>query len=125
MTACLRPGHELTRILLTVSVVFKSEVNEMNVMVRYKVKADSAQENERLIQAVFAELARARPPGLRYQSFKLDDGVSFVHIASVDTADGSNPLLAVEEFKRFTKDIQARCVEPPVTTTLTVVGSFT
>jgi hypothetical protein len=96
----------------------------MNVMVRYKVKADASGENERLIKAVFAELARSKPAGLRYQSFKLADGVSFVHVASVDTADGTNPLLAVDAFKTFTKDIKDRCVEPPVTTELTVVGSF-
>lgn len=57
----------------------------MNVMVRYKVKADSSGENERLIKAVFAALERERPAGLRYASFKLADGVSFVHVASVDT----------------------------------------
>jgi hypothetical protein len=96
----------------------------MNVMVRYKVKADASGENERLIKAVFAELARSRPAGLRYQSFKLADGVSFVHVASVDTADGTNPLVALDAFKSFTKDIKDRCTEPPVTTELTLVGSF-
>ncbi len=96
----------------------------MNVMVRYKVKADASGENERLIQAVFAELARSKPAGLRYQSFKLADGVSFVHVATVDTADGKNPLTTLDAFKSFTKDIKDRCVEPPVTTELTIVGSF-
>lgn len=96
----------------------------MNVMVRYKVKADSSGENERLIKAVFAALARERPKGLRYESFKLADGVSFVHVASVDTPDGTNPLLAVEAFKEFTKNIKDRCQEPPVTTELTAIGSF-
>jgi hypothetical protein len=96
----------------------------MNVMVRYKVKADSSGENERLIKAVFEALARERPAGLRYQSFKMPDGVSFVHVASVNTADGVNPLLAVAAFKEFTKNIKDRCEEPPVTTELTAIGSF-
>jgi hypothetical protein len=94
------------------------------VMVRYRVKSDRAADNERLIGAVFAELERSKPAGLRYASFKLDDGVSFVHLASVETADGSNPLVALAAFKEFTAQIKDRCEEPPVTTTLHEVGSY-
>lgn len=94
------------------------------VMVRYKVKADRAGDNERFIKAVFAEIDRNRPAGLRYASFKLDDGVSFVHIASVETADGSNPLSAISAFREFTSQIQDRCEEAPVTTNLNEVGAY-
>ncbi|MEC8993475.1 MAG: hypothetical protein VX656_19710 [Candidatus Latescibacterota bacterium] len=34
------------------------------IMVTYKVKADQAQENQRLVEAVFAELAAKNPGGL-------------------------------------------------------------
>ena len=94
------------------------------VMVRYRVKAGRAEENEALIREVFAELGRAAPGGVRYASFKADDGVSFVHIASIETADGSNPLASLDAFKAFTKDIAERCDEPPATTELTPVGSY-
>jgi hypothetical protein len=94
------------------------------VMVRYTVKAERASENERYIQAVFAQLERDKPAGLRYASFKLDDGVSFVHLASVETADGSNPLLALAAFKEFTAQIKDRCEGPPVTVDLHEVGSY-
>jgi len=94
------------------------------VMVRYRVKADRAADNERYVRAVFAELERTRPAGLRYATFKLDDGVSFVHLASIETADGSNPLLAVSAFKEFSAQIKERCDEPPVTTTLHEVGNY-
>jgi hypothetical protein len=66
----------------------------------------------------------AKPVGLAYASFKLDDGVSFVHIASIDTADGSNPLLAIAAFKEFTAQIKDRCEEPPVSSTLSEVGVY-
>jgi hypothetical protein len=95
-----------------------------SVTVRYKVKAGLGDENERLIRAVFEELARDAPAGLRYQSYRLPDGVSFLHVASIDTPDGSNPLLAVEAFKRFTADIAARCDEPPATTQVAEMGSY-
>lgn len=52
------------------------------VVVRYKVMAEFADENQRLIEQVFAQLAREKPSGLRYQSFRMDDGLSFMHVAT-------------------------------------------
>jgi hypothetical protein len=94
------------------------------VMVRYKVKADRAAENERFITAVFAQLTHEAPAGLRYATFKQDDGVSFVHIASIETAEGSNPLNAMSAFNEFTAQIRDRCEEPPVAVDLHEVGSY-
>jgi hypothetical protein len=94
------------------------------VLVRYKVLADRAGDNERYIRAVFAQLARDRPAGLRYASFKAADGVTFVHVASVETPDGVNPLLAVSAFGEFTANIKDRCAEPPVTLELTEIGDY-
>lgn len=94
------------------------------VMVRYKVKADRAEENEAYIREVFKELQASQPEGLAYASFKLDDGVSFVHIASIETADGSNPLADTAAFKKFAGDIKGRCDEPPAAETLSQIGSF-
>jgi hypothetical protein len=94
------------------------------IMVRYKTKPDRAGENVRYIDQVFEELEKNRPAGLRYASFKLEDGVSFVHIASVETADGSNPLTQTAAFKSFVAGIKDRCEEPPVVTDLTAIGSY-
>ena len=55
-------------------------------MVRYKVKADRAAENESYITAVFEQLKREAPSGISYASFKLADGVSFVHVAGYEEA---------------------------------------
>jgi len=92
-------------------------------MVRYKVTADKAEENEALIKDVFAELAQSAPGGLRYASFKLDDGVSFVHIASIETNEG-NPLGETAAFKAFQEAIKDRCEEPPEAVTLNEIGSY-
>ena len=94
------------------------------VLVRYKVKADRAAENEAYIKKVFAELKETGPQGLRYASFKLDDGLSFVHIASIETEDGSNPLAASPAFKAFQAEIRDRCEEPPVAVDLNKIGSY-
>jgi hypothetical protein len=93
------------------------------VMVRYKVRPDAAAENERLIKEVFAQLAREKPPGVRYQSIKLADGVSFVHVASYD-GEGPNPLTLLEAFKVFVSGIKERCEEQPMTYEADLVGAY-
>jgi hypothetical protein len=95
-----------------------------SVIVRYKTKPDQADENQRLIEQVFAELIRVDPGGIRYASFRLADGVSFVHVATSETADGSNPLLQIKAFSEFSNDIAARCDEPPLPHDATMVGSY-
>jgi hypothetical protein len=98
-------------------------------MVRYKVKADRADENQRYIEKVFEELKSSSPAGLRYASFKLDDGVSFVHIASIETGNGEtgngeNPLGQSATFQAFTENIAERCDEPPVAANLNEIGTY-
>ena len=93
-------------------------------IVRYKAKADRAYENQQYIEKVFDELAATAPEGLRYATFRLADGVSFVHVAFVDTPDGTNPLSNTPAFAAFVAGIADRCEEPPVALEATVVGSY-
>ena len=92
-------------------------------MVRYKVKPDRADENVALVEAVYAELARVRPEGLHYATFRLPDGVSFMHLV-VETDQPGRILGHIEAFKAFSGDIESRCDEPPVVTEITLVGSY-
>jgi hypothetical protein len=93
-------------------------------MVRYRVKADRATENERLVAAVYEELHQTPPSGLHYGTFRAPDGVSFVHMAVVEPGLEPHPLLGLPAFQRFTADIGSRCEEPPVSLELEQVGSF-
>jgi hypothetical protein len=95
-----------------------------NVVVRYKVKPESAEENQRLVEKVFEELNARDPGGVRYMTFRLADGVSFVHVASYDGADGSNPIAETPAFGEFLRDIAGRCDEPPASQDAAVVGSY-
>jgi hypothetical protein len=92
-------------------------------MVRYKVRPDRVDENERLVKAVYEQLARERPEGLHYATFRLPDGVSFMHIV-FETDQPGRILGEVEAFKAFTTDIEARCDEPPVATEIGLVGAY-
>ena len=63
------------------------------VMVRYKVKPDQVAENETLVRAVYDELRELAPEDFRYATFRLEDGVSFVHLA---WTNGDAPLSKLE-----------------------------
>ena len=96
----------------------------MKHMVSYTLKPDRVAENERLARAVYEALREARPPGLHYATFRLDDGVSFVHIVSHEEADGANALTSLPAFNAFSAGVKERCASPPVRVDLTEIGSY-
>jgi hypothetical protein len=92
-------------------------------MVRYKVRPGRGPENETLVKAVYEQLNRERPDELHYATFKLPDGVSFMHIV-IETDQPGRILNEVAAFNAFVADIESRCDEPPVVTELNLVGSY-
>ena len=88
-------------------------------VIRYRTRADAADENARLIGAVFAELDAKRPAGVRYASIRLEDE-TFIHV--VDGDDTALPQL--DAFQAFVRDIDARCIEGPRAVAATFVGSY-
>jgi hypothetical protein len=92
-------------------------------MIRYTVRPGQGDPNQALVRDVYAELARVRPAGLRYATFRSgDDGLTFTHVAWSE-ADAS-PLLGLEAFRAFQAGIRDRCAEPPVVTEVDEVGSY-
>ena len=91
-------------------------------VIRYTTTKETADENARLVADVYDELATTKPKGLRYATFRLDDGVSFVHVALLE--EGENPLNTSAAFAEFQSDIKSRVTEGPVTADATVVGSY-
>jgi hypothetical protein len=90
-------------------------------LVRYRVKPDRADENQRLSAAVFKELQHKAPEGLGYVVFRLPDG-AFVHLASLE--DGASPLSSLEAFQAFSRGVRERCMEPPVVAEPVIIGSY-
>ena len=91
----------------------------MSVMVRYTVKPDEQEANVERVRAVFAELAEVRPPAFQYACFTLEDGVSFVHVASGDFDLGS-----LASFRAFLDGHEARREGPTERSPLREVGSY-
>ncbi len=94
------------------------------VMVRYTVKPGRAAENERYIEQVFAELARIAPSGIQYEVFRLDDGVTFVHLYAHDAQEGKGLLPTLPAFQAFRAGLDERCEVAPVRTPMHAVGSY-
>lgn len=93
------------------------------IVVQYRPWLDKTDENQALVEDVFAELAESNPDGVRYATFRLDDG-SFLHIADVE-AD-PNPLSSIAAFAKFQEGIGDRC-EPghtPDAKPATLVGNY-
>jgi hypothetical protein len=92
--------------------------------VRYTVKDGRGDENQRLIEQVFGELAKDGPSGLKYSAFRLEDGVTFVHVVSHDSEETRNSFRELPAFKAFLAGLEERCEVQPVTTRLREVGSY-
>ena len=92
------------------------------VMVRYRIKPDRVAENEALVRAVYDELDEVAPADLRYATFRLEDGVSFVHLALFEAEPA--PLASLQAFRRFRETLSERCDEPLARTVLSPIGSY-
>ena len=90
-------------------------------LIRYKTKPDTAEQNAGLIAKVFEELKAKAPNGVRYLSLRLDDD-TFVHF--VEAEEGSIPLPSLDAFKAFQSGIRERCIEPPLSGQVTIVGNY-
>jgi hypothetical protein len=93
-------------------------------VVRYQAKPDRADENQKLIEAVFADLDARQPEGFTYRAFLLDDGVSFVHVVVEHDVEHPDSLADVPAFQAFVADIGARCEVPPQPSGATVLGAY-
>jgi hypothetical protein len=101
------------------------EIDVKATVVRYQAKPDRADENQRLIEAVFAQLEEHNAEGFTYKVFRLEDGVSFVHVVvEHDDVDKRDSLQDVPAFQAFVANIAERCDVPPVAMGATVVGGW-
>ena len=91
-------------------------------LIRYKTSPERAEENQQLIEKVFAELHAESLEGVRYMVLRLGDG-AFVHYV-VARGEGAASLRGLEAFKTFQRDIKERCIDPPQASEATIVGEY-
>ena len=95
------------------------------VVVSYEIKPEAKDTHIGLLHAVFEELELRSLEHVEYRVFCLDDGVSFTHISTFNSDDGSNPIVHLEAFKNFNENLSDRLVSPPKVESVNLVGNYT
>jgi hypothetical protein len=98
-------------------------VTVRRTIARYTVKPGRETENVELVRAVYRELVELRPEGFSYATFRLEDGRSFIHIASQES-DGHSPLPGLTAFRAFQAGIRDRCEWGPVVGQAEEIGRY-
>jgi hypothetical protein len=95
------------------------------LVTRYATKsADAADENQRRVEAVFDELATAKPSTVSYLVLRLADD-SFVHVSFHDHSDDDvNPIASTAAFAHFQDGHEDRREGGVDQQTATLVGAY-
>jgi hypothetical protein len=91
--------------------------------VQYTVRPDFAARNKANIQAVMSELRRINARDLKYVSYVMDDGKTFMHIAHQNTRDAESLPGRLDSFKHFQTELKQNLEVPPKVETVELVGS--
>lgn len=92
-------------------------------MIRSTIKAEHMADIDETSKRLFAALDREQPQGMRYTTYLLPDGVTFVIL--LELGDGvDNPLLAMPEAQAVQEGLKQWRAEPPAVEQLTLVRSY-
>jgi hypothetical protein len=94
------------------------------VKVEYTVKEGYVETNKRNIKKVMSDLKELNNPGIKYSSYILDDGKSFVHLGIYSDAEAMAVVENLESFNKFRKELKESQPEvPPKGEPLTLIAS--
>lgn len=95
------------------------------LVTRYKARSrEAADDNQRRVEAVFKELAAARPDNVSYIVLRLADD-SFVHVSFHNHPDDEpNPIAATAAFDHFQAGHEQRRDGSVDQQTATLVGAY-
>jgi hypothetical protein len=98
---------------------------QYRLVTRYRaVSPDAADENQRRIEGVFAELAETEPDNVTYLVLRLPDD-SFVHVSfHAHGHDDPNPIAGLPAFKHFGDDHAARRDGPVDQQEAQLIGAY-
>jgi len=98
---------------------------QKRLVTRYATRsAEAADENQRRVEAVFAELAAAGPGNVSYIVLRLADD-SFVHVSFHNHGDDEvNPISSTAAFAHFQQDHTDRRAGDIDQQTATLVGAY-
>ena len=83
------------------------------VKVQYTVRADYVETNKKNIARVMGALREIGSPDIRYSSFLLEDGKTFVHFVMRANDEAGSALANLDAFKEFQQQLGACQPESP------------
>ena len=94
------------------------------VKVTYTAKAEYAEQNQKNIKNVMADLQKLHHPGINYNSCLSADGKTFIHTTFFNSDEDEKVLLELPSFKYFQQQLKLSGPEvPPKQELLSLVGS--
>ena len=92
--------------------------------VQYQVQPDFAATNKANVEKVMADVRNLNDPGLKYATYVLDDGVTFMHLAFFSNDESAGKLGKLDSFNAFRKALkESGPVSPPNAENLSLVAS--
>jgi hypothetical protein len=88
-------------------------------LIRYRVKPERVEENQKLIESVFRELHAKAPAQVRYLVLRLSDG-TFCHLVD----DSTKTVPNLEAFAAFQRGGAERRFDEPQQLEATIVGNY-
>lgn len=92
------------------------------VVEQYETYPDRAEENQRLLEHVLADLNDSDPGGFDFTVFRAGDGVGFVHVTVFEGE--ANPLTDLQTFRAFREHADERLVEPATVVTGVLIDAY-
>ena len=94
------------------------------IKMQYTVRPEFVEQNKANIRRVIDALRRKPIDGIRYASFTLDDGETFVHFNFFESLEVQARFQALKEFRAFRKALRAsKPVAPPRAERMDLVAS--
>jgi quinol monooxygenase YgiN len=95
-----------------------------SVKVQYTVKTEYAVTNNNNIATVMADLRELANPGIKYSTFVLEDGKTFIHFGMYADQEALDVVNSLPSFQAFREQLKASGPEaPPKGDDLTLVDS--
>ncbi len=81
------------------------------VRVQYTTTLGYAATNQENIQGVVNELKQLNHPGIKYSTYLLPDGKTFMHFDQFENEEAHQFLMTLESFKKFADELEASGLE--------------
>ncbi|MEV0196766.1 hypothetical protein [Nonomuraea sp. NPDC050691] len=96
----------------------------MRVMISYTVRPELIDHSLELLNQVYADLERTRPPRLRYETFRLEGTGRFMAVIESDGGPAEAAHHHLPSFQRYRAALNEICAHPPTVTYLEPAGTY-